>query len=142
MRTFSSDVIADEDIPAGSPVIYTIDGELNFRVKRPIQNKQLVINEKWCNRCNRHKDINEFYKDRSTKYGRSFYCKACVRKYNNTPKKKESLRIYYQNRKKLYRQRYKEDGEKIRAYQREWYQKNKEKVRQYHRNYMERKKCI
>lgn len=41
---------------------------------------------KICKKCGKELSIDNFYKDRTTKDGFGFYCKACIKSYNASKK--------------------------------------------------------
>lgn len=41
---------------------------------------------KICRKCGKELSIDNFYKDRTTKDGFGFYCKACIKSYNASKK--------------------------------------------------------
>jgi hypothetical protein len=79
---------------------------------------------KYCPRCKKEKNEEEFYNNRTHKDKKSYYCKDCDRKYY----KKYRKEYYKSNRKKMldwaysHRKRY---MERSRKYAREYYKLNK-----------------
>lgn len=91
---------------------------------------------KKCSKCKEEKSLDEFFNNKSTKDGKSNYCKKChtieskKRKYNYYYDRKEYSKNWYidnkereQNKRKSYRQLNKE---KQREIHKKWYYENKE----------------
>jgi hypothetical protein len=99
------------------------------------------IGLKYCNVCDTTKNINDFHKCKSNKYGLNYACKDCINKINTKwrRKNKDSNRNYQKRnreqikeRKKIYRKKNRKKlGEQFRI----WKSKNIEKVRKYDNEY-------
>jgi len=85
--------------------------------------------EKICSRCKTSKPIKKFSKDRRAKDGLQCSCKECDKKYYNPDK--DSYKI---NKIKA-KQRYEENKEYLKQYQKEYYQKNKKRIRKVKNKY-------
>jgi 5-methylcytosine-specific restriction endonuclease McrA len=111
---------------------------------------------KHCNNCQETKPIDEFSRNKSSKDGRQYYCKACQRAWRDANKEKraeqnrayreanrdkiaEKGKAYYQanrdktlERQKAYQQSIRD---KVLEYHRAYYQTNREKKTEYRRAY-------
>ena len=105
---------------------------------------------KKCSKCGEEKELAEFSKNKNTKDGYSYHCKACLTtratqwKQDNKGRVKEYNQSYRKENKerlKEYDQSYrKENKERIREIKRQWRAENPEKVRdQKRREYLKNK---
>jgi|14BtaG_2_1085337.scaffolds.fasta_scaffold49201_3 hypothetical protein len=76
---------------------------------------------KHCKRCDTTKTVDQFYKDKSSKDGLQFKCKACVKAYSEA--NSEEIAIY----KKAH---YAANREAVRAKHKAYYQENKEVLKE------------
>lgn len=87
---------------------------------------------KICSKCGEEKSVEEFYKNKASRYGYATYCKKCAinytKEYQN--KKRDALAI----KGKQYREK---NREKRNEYFKEWYKRNKNGKR---KEYLEKKK--
>ena len=103
---------------------------------------------KKCNKCNKEKPLDDFYKNKFSKGGTHTYCKECMKlmtkKYNQ--ENKEKIEEYKRKNKKIIlekkKRRYRENIENIKKYNdkhkekyKEWRNLNKEKTSNYQKNY-------
>jgi hypothetical protein len=113
---------------------------------------------KYCTKCKKYKDLNNFYKDKNHKDGLCSECKKCCYKrnklyYKNNPEKvKEYSKKWYINniekhkgrskkwrknhlkKVKEYNQRgYKKNSEKIKKVSKKWHKNNRAKINEYYR---------
>ncbi len=84
---------------------------------------------KICSKCNLEIPVDQFYRDKSKKDGRSTICKLCRQKYDQSPKGKTRQTKYEtstkgKNRQKGWREK---NPETIKKLGKEWREKNKEK---------------
>jgi hypothetical protein len=78
---------------------------------------------KICPKCTIEKSVNEFYKNRTSKDGYTFYCKMCDSTYANTSKSKERRKQYKKdNIHKLYAYNAERRANKINATP-SWYER-------------------
>lgn len=98
---------------------------------------------KKCSDCDRVKPLEEFRKDKSTKDGRNYQCKACEAEYRkaNRERYQEYNRQWREaNREQRleYLRQYREaNREKRLEYFRQWYEANREQRREYSRQHYE-----
>lgn len=85
---------------------------------------------KQCFTCQKRKSLNEFYKNKRNKGGRSGNCKACRKEYEKHYAKSNPIKIKL--RKKIYYEKYKKEIIKKTA---QWVKNNPEKVRRAHRKW-------
>lgn len=87
-------------------------------------NPQKGINElvytKVCQKCKKEKELEEFGKQKTGKWGRKGYCKLCCKEYNRDRYLKNSYAIINKTR--------------------QWANKNNEKTKKYKRDWVERQK--
>jgi hypothetical protein len=83
---------------------------------------------KTCNKCEHTKSLDDFYKVKSNKDGRSGTCKDCKKSYA------KSYRELNQEKIKNYRE---DNREAHLAYKRDYYKKNKDWLDNYYKNYRE-----
>jgi hypothetical protein len=86
---------------------------------------------KKCNKCNKEKDFNNFYKKKTSNDGYNNICIECRKEYNKD--KKEDIQNYYLENKEQYQKSskkyYENNREKIFQNVNEWRLNNKEKVK-------------
>lgn len=93
---------------------------------------------KFCSKCDKEKNENEFGKDKYKKDGLSVYCRQCLKNRNaeqrkNNPEKIKEWALAYRMR----------DREKIKEWHKKHYQVNKEKIlKECRENYYENKEII
>ena len=88
--------------------------------------------KKVCSKCGIEKELGEFHKKKTGKYGVNSRCKMCVRK-----QKKE---YYNQNKDEIKQQKkeYREQNkDKIKEYRKEYYEQNKDKIKEYLKEYLQ-----
>lgn len=91
--------------------------------------------KKTCSKCGETKELTEFHKKKSGKFGVSSACRVCLALYqreyrqNNKEKLAEYEKEYYQN-----------NREKRLGYQREYRQNNKEELAEYFKKYRQNNK--
>lgn len=85
----------------------------------------------WCSKCKKYKILDEFFNNKSEKYGKSYNCKQC----DSIEKKKYKKKYYEKNKDKIlensreYRKKYySERKEYYKKYKKEYYKNNKEKM--------------
>jgi len=86
--------------------------------------------KKKCMKCGIEKNINEFYRNKSTKDGLCSYCKNCTKKHNK--------KYHCENRDALNKQKrehYQRNKIEALIKAKDYYRKNKEKVREKNRKY-------
>ena len=100
-------------------------------------------NEKWCSGCDNYKNLDEFYSDKSKKFGKSSFCKKCCKEKSSVWEKAnpDKKRVYEKrwrdaNKEKERRrcaEKYSKTKEKRTLKIKEWKLLNLEKVRAYTR---------
>jgi len=60
----------------------------------------MTAKEKRCGRCGETKPVKDFYKHRGSQDGFQWDCKACVKKHNQSEKRREAQRKYDQSEKR------------------------------------------
>ena len=55
---------------------------------------QLIIQEKICSKCKKHKLLTEFYKDKTKPLGVKYQCKTCSIEYARSDARKVYMREY------------------------------------------------
>lgn len=96
---------------------------------------------KICNRCKNKKDLEEYYKDRTSKDGYDSRCKNCRSEYGQENREKILIKTkeYYENHKEEQSNRMKlwrlNNPEKQKEILLNYELNNKEKIREYHRKY-------
>jgi len=115
--------------------------------------------KKICSKCKEKKELSEFYKHKTLKYGVRSECIQCTKEYNksrrekrkeyekeynlkNKDKIKDRNKKYYKNHIneiKEYRKKYYQENKEIfKEYKRKWYQENKEYSREKTKKYKEK----
>jgi len=97
---------------------------------------------KFCKKCNANKLLYEFNKNKSTKDGLQFYCKACLCEYRNENKQKRTT-YRKENKERIAKKskEYRELNKEKRSLQRKaWYIANKEREKEYTKAYIEANK--
>lgn len=89
---------------------------------------------KTCSKCKVEKDVTEFYKDKTRKYGVHSQCKLCCKEYLKEYYKdnKEKLK---QGKKEYNKKRYETNKEKIKEQHKEYRKNSKEKIKEYNKIY-------
>jgi hypothetical protein len=90
---------------------------------------------KVCYKCKVEKDLSEFGKDKSKKYGLNSECKSCKREYYKANKEKINER-----NKEYHKEWYQTNKEKIKESNKEWYQTNKERINERNKEWREANK--
>lgn len=104
------------------------------------------MKSKVCTKCGEEKLLEEFYRAKKGKFGRSSQCKACNRLYviTNKDKIKEYKKDHYKANKEEIRRKQNEarraNPEKVKQQKRESYQRCKEHVKEYARKYVKENK--
>lgn len=97
------------------------------------------MEEKECKRCNSIKSLELFHNNRSTKDGKSCYCKECmknhVRKYNRDNRELINLKQSTEEHLKYRRFLYQQNREKILEQKKIWCKNNRNKINIYKREY-------
>ena len=99
--------------------------------------------KKKCNKCEKEKELFEFYKDRTKKDGYRHQCKSCIKENNKEYYKEYSKEYYEKNKEKISKKRkkyYKEYYENNKGKKKEYFQKNKEKINEKQRGYRRNKR--
>lgn len=96
--------------------------------------KQQAIS-KICTKCGEEKELEEFYKDSSGKYGRQAACKACAKEYSRKHREANKEKIAEANRRWRVANK-----EALMKKKREYYYANKEKILEGRREYYENNK--
>jgi hypothetical protein len=106
----------------------------------------LLPKSKVCKKCGKEKLLEEFYKDKTCKYGRTRNCKLCFKQYREANKEKlVAYREANKEKAKEYQKQYREaNKEKCAEKRKQYYQDNKEQVcekaKQYHEANKEKRK--
>lgn len=88
-----------------------------------------------CNKCHTEKDLKQFTKNKTGKFGRRSMCKQCDKEYQ--------AKFYIENKEKITKSNKKwlsKNYDKHRKYQKRWRHENINLVRKYHRNYLKQKR--
>ena len=98
--------------------------------------------KKICTNCKEEKDISEFHKNKTGKFGVRSDCKLCTKKYYEENKDKKR-RYQKQNKEKILKQKkkyYEENKNKILEIRKKYYEENKDKIAKAMKNHYEQNK--
>ena len=103
---------------------------------------------KHCTKCHKEKSYSEFYKDRNSPNGYTYWCKECKKidkrkRWKENPEcrerqKEHSKKYFKNNRERILRQikkNQKDNKERVRAYSKTYYKNNKKKINENSRKY-------